>query len=138
MLGGCGGGGHFRCLRALWTGSGRDRTAQHGLFLVVPRAPVRIRMGGAQLSGRRLVRGAGWPLPAGVWRAIAPLMKPWCAEEVPTAANLNLHRGRDSCVRWHCDDEPLFGGVGTSKLIVSVSFGSRESFKWKVLSGRGS
>ena len=32
-----------------------------------------------------------WPLLAGVWRAIAPLMKPWCAEvEVPTAANLNL------------------------------------------------
>ena len=29
-----------------------------------------------------------WPLLAGVWRAIAPLMKPWCAEgEVPTAAN---------------------------------------------------
>ena len=38
-------------------------------------------------------------------------MKPWCAdeEEVPTAANLNLYRGRDSRVRWHCDDEPLFG-----------------------------
>ena len=35
-----------------------------------------------------------WPLLAGVWRAIAPLMmKPWCAEgEVPTAANLNLYR----------------------------------------------
>ena len=25
-----------------------------------------------------------WPLLAGMWRAIAPLMKPWCAEgEVP-------------------------------------------------------
>ena len=59
-------------------------------------------------------------------------MKPWCAEEeVPTAANLNLHRGRDSCVRWHCVGEPLFGGVGTSKLIVSVSFGSQASVKWK-------
>ena len=34
-----------------------------------------------------------WPLLASVWRAIAPLMKPWCAEEeVPTAANLNLYR----------------------------------------------
>ena len=72
------------------------------------------------------------PLLAGVWRAIAPLMKPWCAEgELPTAANLNLYRGRDSCVRWHCDDEPLFGEVGTSKLIVSVSFGSQALFKWK-------
>ena len=52
-----------------------------------------------------------WPLLPVVWRAIAPLMKPCCAEgEVPTAANLNLYRGRGSCVRWHCDDEPLFGG----------------------------
>ena len=24
------------------------------------------------------------------------------------AANLNLNRGRDSCIRWYCDDEPLF------------------------------
>ena len=45
-------------------------------------------------TGRRC-----WPLLEGVWRAIAPLMKPWCAEgEVPTAANLNLHRGWRSCV----------------------------------------
>ena len=61
-----------------------------------------------------------WPLLAGVWRAIAPLMKPWCAEgEVPTAANLNLYRGWNSCVGWHCDDEPLFGKCGDAKLIVS-------------------
>ena len=40
-----------------------------------------------------------WPLLAGVWRAIAPLMQPWSAEEeVPTAANLNLYRGWNSCV----------------------------------------
>ena len=59
---------------------------------------------------------------AGVWRAIAPLMKPWCAEgEVPTAANLNLYRG--------CD-EHLFGEYGDAKLIVSVSFGSSAVFKW--------
>ena len=51
-----------------------------------------------------------WPPPDGVWRAIAPLMKPWCTEgEVPTAANLNLYRGWRSCVGWHRDDEPLFG-----------------------------
>ena len=34
-------------------------------------------------------------------------------------------------VGWHCDDEPLFGGAGCSKLIVSVSFGSTALFKWK-------
>ena len=59
-----------------------------------------------------------WPLLAGVWRAIAPLMKPWCAKvEVPTAANSNLYRGLHSRVGWHCDDEPLFGRAGCSKLI---------------------
>ena len=58
-----------------------------------------------------------WPMLAGVWRAIAPLMK-------PTAANQNLYRGWKSCVSWHCDDEPLFGKCGDAKLIVSVSLGS--------------
>ena len=67
-----------------------------------------------------------WPLPAGVWRAIAPLMKPWCAEgEAPTAANLNLYRGLHSRVGWHCD------GAGCLKHIVSVSFGPTALFKWK-------
>ena len=35
--------------------------------------------------------GAVWSLPAGVWRAVASRLPPWCADgEVPTAANLNL------------------------------------------------
>ena len=38
-----------------------------------------------------------WPLLARLWRVVAPLMKPWCAEgDVPTAANLNLYRGRSA------------------------------------------
>ena len=73
-----------------------------------------------------------WPLLAGVWRAIAPLMKPWCVEgEVPTAANLNFYRGWRSCVGWHRDDEPLFGECSDAKLIVSVSFGSTAVFRWR-------
>ena len=73
-----------------------------------------------------------WPLLAGVWRAITPLMKPWCAEgEVPNAVNLNLHRRWRSCVGWHSDDEPLFGECGDAKLIVSVSLGSSAVFKWR-------
>ena len=45
-----------------------------------------------------------WPLLDRLWRAIAPLMKPWCAEgKVPTAAYLNLYRGWRSCVVWHCE-----------------------------------
>ena len=59
-------------------------------------------------------------------------MKPWCAEgEVPTAANLNLHRGWRSCVGWHRDDEPLFGKCGDAKLIVSVSLGTFAVFRWR-------
>ena len=78
-------------------------------------------------TGRRC-----WPLLEGVWRAIAPLMKPWCAEgDVPTAANLNLYRGRSSHVGWHSDDEPLFGERGEAKLIVLVSFGTQALFNWK-------
>ena len=32
---------------------------------------------------------------------------------------------------WHGDDERLFGERGESKLIVSISFGTRARFKWK-------
>ena len=73
-----------------------------------------------------------WPPLAGVWRPIALLMQPRCAEgEVPTAANLNLYRGWKSCVGWHCDDEPLFGKCGDAKLIVSVSLGTFALFRWR-------
>ena len=73
-----------------------------------------------------------WTLLSWLWRAIAPLMKPWCAEgEVPTAANLNLYRGGNSRVNWHSDNEPLFGRSGVHKLIVSVSFGAPVLFKWR-------
>ena len=56
-------------------------------------------------------------LLTGLWRAIAPLMKPWCAVgDVPIAANLNLYRGRKSRVGWH-DNEQLFGERGDSTLL---------------------
>ena len=70
-----------------------------------------------------------------VWRALAPLLSPWCADgDVPSAANLNLYEGSRSHVNWHCDDESLFGGFGDSKLIVSLSLGSSVTFKWKAKS----
>ena len=69
-----------------------------------------------------------WVLLSCLWRTIAPLMKPWCAEgDVPTAAN----RRGNSRVNWHSDDEPLFGGSGVHKLIVSVSLGASVLFKWR-------
>ena len=59
-------------------------------------------------------------------------MQPWCAEgELPTAANLNLYRGWNSCVGWYRDDEPLFGKCGDAKLIVSVSLGNFAHFRWR-------
>ena len=75
---------------------------------------------------------AAWPLLAAIWRGIAPLMKPWCwtEEEMPGGVNLNLCSGAQSCVPRHSDNEPLFGGVGDSKLIGSVSFGATATFRW--------
>ena len=43
-------------------------------------------------------------------------MKPRCAEgEAPTAGEGRSH------VAWYCDDEPVVGEFGDSKLMVSVS-----------------
>ena len=50
---------------------------------------------------------------------------------MPTAANLNLYRGGNSCVGWHRDDELLFGEFGEAKLIVSVSLGNFALFRWR-------
>ena len=62
----------------------------------------------------------------------SPLMTLWCADgEVPTCANLNFYGGSGSRVRWHSDNEGLFGKQGESKLIVSLSFGVSALFKWK-------
>ena len=87
--------------------------------------------------GRRVAVGPqsgarSWELLQDLWKAIAPQMAPWCAVgDVPTCANLNYYGGSGSCVRWHCDDEVLFGGRGESKLIVSVSIGFSALFWWK-------
>ena len=48
---------------------------------------------------------------------------PPVAGEMPTCANLNLCGGSGSRVRWHSDNEGLFGKREESKLIVSRSFG---------------
>ena len=82
---------------------------------------------------------AAWPLLAFIWRGIAPLMRPWCSmaeEEVPGGVNLNLYSGGKACIPRHSDNEPLFGGGGDSKLIVSVSFGDTATFRWARSSDR--
>ena len=72
-----------------------------------------------------------WEFLRGLWRAVAPLMAPWCADgEVPTCA-FEPPRRIGSRVRWHSDNEGLFGRQKESKLIVSMSFGVSALFKWK-------
>ena len=39
-----------------------------------------------------------------------PSCHPWCGRrELPTGVNLNRYSGPSSCIRWHSDNEPLFG-----------------------------
>ena len=85
-----------------WVVRGTHCTA----WAVTPRCRSPYAYGRELLLGHERVDAPGNDL----WKAIAPLMAPWCVEgEVPTCANLNYHGGSGSCVRWHRDDEGVFG-----------------------------
>ena len=57
-------------------------------------------------------------------------MSPWCGKkDVPTGVNLNRYAGPRSCIRWHSDEEFLFGPPNQPKLIVSTSFGNSVEFE---------
>ena len=61
----------------------------------------------------------------GLWGRVAPLLSPWCARvNVPTGVNLKKYAGPGSFIRWHSDNEPLFGPQNSPKLLVSLSLGS--------------
>ena len=78
-----------------------------------------------------------WRGVIGLWGRVAPLLSPWCGRrELPTGVNLNRYSGPSSCIRWHSDNEPLFGPQNSPKLIVSMSLGN--SVEFKVRRGRGS
>ena len=71
-----------------------------------------------------------WDVVIGLWGKVAPFLSPWCAKgEVPTGLNLNRYSGPSSCIRWHSDNEPLFGPQNAPKLIVSMSLGNSVDFK---------
>ena len=71
------------------TGSRRDRTTQRGRSPGDSSCTCSYAYGQGPAVGPHTGERC-WPLLAGVWRAIAPLMQPWCAEEVlPTAAIVN-------------------------------------------------
>ena len=65
-----------------------------------------------------------------MWGRVAPFLSPWCDKrESPTGVNLNHYDGSRSCVRWHSDNESLFGPRDSPKLIVSLSLGNPVEFK---------
>ena len=78
-----------------------------------------------------------WDVVIGLWGRVAPLLSTRCdRREVPTGVNLNRYSGPSSCIRWHSDNEPLFGPQNAPKLVVSLSLGN--SVEFKVRRGQGS
>ena len=71
-----------------------------------------------------------WAGVINLWSRVAPFLVLWCdKKELPTGVNLNLYSGPRSFVRWHSDNEPLFGPQNALKLIVSMSLGNSVEFK---------
>ena len=71
-----------------------------------------------------------WDGVISLWGRVAPFLSPWCGKkELPTGVNLNHYDGSGSCIRWHSDNEPLFGPQNAPKLIVSLSSGNPMEFK---------
>ena len=71
-----------------------------------------------------------WDGVISLWGRVAPFLSPWCdKKELPTGVNLNHYDGSRSCVRWHSDNESLFGPRNSPKLIVSLSLGNPVEFK---------
>ena len=75
----CGGGKIFLSFAQQLTGSGKDRPTQRGRSRPLLRVLLHMRMDMAQLSGEQTGRRC-WKLLLRVWRVVAPLMTPWCAE----------------------------------------------------------
>ena len=71
-----------------------------------------------------------WDGVIGLWSRVAPILSPMCGKkDVPTGLNLNQYAGTGSLIRWHSDNEPLFGPQNSPKLIVSLSLGNSVEFK---------
>ena len=72
-----------------------------------------------------------WDGVISLWGRVAPFLSPWCGKkELPTGVNLNHYDGSRSCVRWHSDNESLFGPRDSPKLIVSLSLGNPVSSRF--------
>ena len=78
---------------------------------------------------RLQTNNAIWDGVIGLWSRVAPFLSPWCGKkDVPTGVNLNQYAGSGSFIRWHSDNEPLFGPRNLPKLIVSLSLGNSVEF----------
>ena len=81
-----------------------------------------------QQSDHKLITPSGMGLLVCGGR-VAPLLSPWCGKkDVPTGVNLNQYAGPGSFIRWHSDNEPLFGPQNSPELIVSLSLGYSVEF----------
>ena len=62
----------------------------------------------------------------------------WCdKKDVPTGVNLNQYAGPGSLIRWHSENEPLFGPQNSPKLIASLSLWNSVEFKVRRRAPRG-
>ena len=78
---------------------------------------------------RPQTNNAMWNGVIGLWGIVAPFLSPWCGKkDVSTGVNLNQYAGPGSLIRWHSDNEPLFGPQNSPKLIVSLSLGNSVEF----------
>ena len=60
-----------------------------------------------------------WDWVIGLWGRVAPFLSPWCGKkDVPTGVNLNQYAGPSSFIRWHSDNEPLFGPQNSLEFMV--------------------
>ena len=69
----------FSSLTQREIGSGRDRTAQRGRSLVSSSCSCSYAYGQGTAVGPHTGERC-WPLLVRLWKAVAPLMQPWCAE----------------------------------------------------------
>ena len=97
------------------TGFRKDRFLQHGRSSPLSSSSCSYAYGQGTAVGPQSGKRC-WPLLTRPWRALAPLMKPWCAEgESAYCCEPEPLSGRSSHVGWHSDDEPLFGRAWGSK-----------------------
>ena len=107
-----------------WDGGSRVHTRLPGLRQGTT-VCVHMRMDMEQQSDHKLMTPSGTGL-----LVCGILLSPWCGKkDVPKGVNLNRYAGPGSHVRWHSDNEPLFGPQYSPKIIVSLSSGNSVEFK---------